>query len=112
MRKYYWYACLLNFISGCLLFFVLFLWLMSFIYIADAVGWIMGPTSDEGLRSTFIFLALTVSLIYFPFLILTNIRLSKKININEIIYALLAVGILILGFISFFGILYYTLVRK
>lgn len=105
MKKYYWYAGLLNFISGCLLFFVLSLWLMSFIYIADALGWIMDPTLDEGLLSIFLILALSVSFLYFPVLILTNMKLSRKVNLNDIHYALLAVAILVLGFTSFFGII-------
>ena len=107
MKKYYCYVGLLNFISGCLLFFVLSLWLMSFIYIADALGWILDPTLDEGLLSIFLMLALSASLLYFPVLILTNMKLSRKVNLSDIYYALLAVTLLILGFTSFFSILYY-----
>lgn len=107
MKKYYCYAGLFNYISGCLLFFVLSLWLMSFIYIAEALGWIMDPTLDEGLLSIFLILALTVSLIYFPALIVTNMKLSRKISLGDIQYALAAVTVLIIGFASFFGFLYF-----
>jgi len=106
LKKYLWFAGLFNFVLGCLSFFVLALWFMSFMYIAEAFGWIIDPTLDEGLLLVFLFLSIVASGIYFPVLISINIKLWKKVNIRNLNYILFNSGILIIGLSSFFFLIY------
>lgn len=102
MKKNLWFAGIFNFVSGILSFFLVFLWIMSYIYIAEAFGWIIDPTLDEGLLFVFLVPAIISSGIFFPILISNNIKFWKKINIKKLHYILFSTGILILGLFSFF----------
>jgi len=106
MKKYLWLAGLINFLLGALSFFVLALWIMSFIYIAEAFGWIIDPTLDDGLLLLFLFLAIIISGIYFPILIFTNINLWKRVNMKKLHYLLFTSIILLFGLSSFYYLLY------
>lgn len=99
-------AGLFNFVFGFLLYFVFILWFMSFLYIADAFGWVIDPTLDEGLLLFFLLLAITASGIYFPILILVNSFFRKKIDIKKLHYVLLNSSILIIGLLLFSGLIY------
>jgi hypothetical protein len=105
MSKFYWFSGLLNFIFGCLLFFVLSLWLMSFIYMAEISGWIVDPTLDEGLLPIFLFLSSGASLICLPLFVLFNTKLWNKVHLNRVKYAMFSGGILISGLLFTFGII-------
>ena len=106
MSKLYWFSGLLNFIFGCLLFFVLSLWFMSFIYIAEISGLIVDPTLDEGLLPLFLILSSGASLICLPIFVFFNTKLWNKVHLNRVKYTLFAGGILISGLLFTFRIIY------
>lgn len=105
MSKLYWFSGLLNFMFGCLLFFVLSLWFMSFIYMAEISGWIADSTLDEGLLPLFLILSSGASLVCFPIFVFFNTMLWNKIHLNRVKYALFAGGILISGLLFTFRII-------
>ncbi|MPW27222.1 hypothetical protein GC105_15745 [Alkalibaculum sp. M08DMB] len=106
MNKYFWLACILNLVLGALSFFVLALLIMSFIYIADALSWIIDPTLDEGILLLLLILSITISGIYFLILIFTNINLLKKIDMKKSHYIIFTLVILIFGLSTFYYLLY------
>jgi hypothetical protein len=64
---YFLLTGLFNFIFGCLFFLIIFSWIMAFIYIADAFGWIPDPTLEPGVDMLLFFLFVAIVLSVFIF---------------------------------------------
>lgn len=101
MRRYYWVAGLFNIFMGSMLFFVLAARLMSFLYVADALDWIPDPTLDAGLLPAFLIIAVTLSAIYLPAMIITNTGLRRRLQIRKSLHAYLAAGLHVRGLVGF-----------
>lgn len=109
MKKLRYFSIVLfNIICGCLFVFVIAPWIMTYIYMAEAFGIILDPTLYEGLFLVFLFIAIAVSITYFPILIFGNIYLNKKLQMGRKYFIIL---ISIVFIVSFFltGLALYSL---
>ena len=81
---------------------------MTFMYIAEPLGWIIDPTLDEGLLGAFMILSIAASVVYFPTLIFVNKLFWTKLQMEKLNFFTLISIFFILGFASFCGIAFFV----
>ncbi|MGD6818767.1 hypothetical protein [Metabacillus sp. 84] len=69
---------LVNILAGFLFLYLSILWMITFMYAAEAFGWTLDPTLDEGLLLPCLMLSGTAIIFYFPALIMGNRHLRSK----------------------------------
>jgi hypothetical protein len=79
---------------------LLVLFVLLYLYIAEALGRTLDPTLDEGLLIPVLIITIAASVVYFSIMILTNIYIWKKTPIKKFYFILIIFLSFLLGFIS------------
>lgn len=96
-------AILFNLLLGWLMIFLLVLWMMCFLYIAEEFGYTLDPTLDEGLLPVFLVIALFASVLYGLLAVIGNRFLLKRTGLSKSTSIWLASLLIVLVPILFYG---------
>ncbi|ANC77331.1 hypothetical protein ABE65_011160 [Fictibacillus phosphorivorans] len=93
------FTIVFNLIFGYLFHYLFILFVLLYLYIAEALGWSLDPTLEEGLLIPVLFLTIVISIIYFSIIVLTNVCVWKKTKIKKIHFLFIIILTFSAGFI-------------
>ncbi|TWT13189.1 hypothetical protein [Planomicrobium sp. CPCC 101079] len=97
---------LFNLLLGWLAIFLLGLWVICFLYIAEELGYTLDPTLDEGLLPVFLTLALFASALYGLLAAIGNRFFLKRSELLKSNYTWMASLLIVLVPVLFYGYYY------